>query len=120
MNLNKNIIENSYYRVRIILTFSAATILILVIISMVSYNYTRSLYLNQLSEQVNVVAKMLSEQIDGKYLHVLFGLPTNLVIIISGKYLIGIRTKVCIPKFLFSIKIWTLLYIPIQTLSPAF
>lgn len=78
MNLNKNIIENSYYRVRIILTFSAATILILVIISMVSYNYTRSLYLNQLSEQVNVVAKMLSEQIDGKYLHVLsLGLPTK-------------------------------------------
>jgi signal transduction histidine kinase len=76
--MNNNIFEKSYYRVRIILTFSAATIIILVIISMVSYNYTRSLYLNQLSEQVNVVSKMLSEQIDGKYLDVLsLGLPTK-------------------------------------------
>jgi signal transduction histidine kinase len=78
MGMNRNILENSYYRIRIILTFSVATIIILVIISMISYHYTRSLYLNQLSEQVNVVSKMISEQIDGKFLDVLsLGLPTK-------------------------------------------
>ena len=78
MNVNRNIFEKSYYKVRIIITFSVMTIIIVVIISWVSFNYTKNLYLNQLNEQVNVVVKMLSRQIDEKYLALLsFGSPTK-------------------------------------------
>ena len=74
----RNMVEKSYYKIRIIITFSVVTIIIVVIMSVVSYNYTRSLYLNQLGEQVNVVTKMLSEQIDEKYLDLLaLGAPTK-------------------------------------------
>ena len=74
----RNMVEKSYYKIRIIITFSVVTIIIVVIMSVVSYNYTRSLYLNQLGEQVNVVTKMLSEQIDEKYLDLLaLGTPTK-------------------------------------------
>ena len=54
------------------------TIIIIAIISLVSFNYTKNLYLNQLNEQVNVVAKMLAKQIDERYLALLsLGPPTK-------------------------------------------
>ncbi len=85
MSLTNNIFFNGryrpekyYYKVRIIIIFCVVTLIIVVLMSIVSYNYTRSLYLNQLSEEVNVVTKMLSEQIDKKYLDVLsLGTPTK-------------------------------------------
>ncbi len=78
MKFKEIIFEKSYYKVRIIITFSLMTIIIVVIMAIAGYNYTKSLYLNQLNEQVNVVVKMLSKQIDNKYLALLpLGAPTK-------------------------------------------
>lgn len=79
MSLKPNIFKKSYYKIKIVFTFSVVMIIIVVIMSLVSYNYTRALYLNQLGEQVNIVSKMLSEQINKKYLDLLsLGTPTKL------------------------------------------
>ncbi len=78
MEVSRHIFEKSYYKVRIIITFSVMTIIIVVLISWISYNYTKNLYLNQLNEQINVVVNMLSRQINGKYLALLsLGSPTK-------------------------------------------
>ena len=46
--------------------------------SRVGYVFIRNLYLNQLTEQVNIVTQMLTKQIDPKYLDLLsLGTPTK-------------------------------------------
>ena len=69
----------SYYKIRVIITFSIVTILLVVIMSRVGYVFVKDLYLSQLSEQVNIITKMISSQLDKKYLELLsIGLPTKL------------------------------------------
>ena len=63
--------SKSYYKIRIIVTFCAVTILLVLVFSFLSYRFVRKLYLDQLSDQVNIVTKMISRQIDNKYLELL-------------------------------------------------
>ena len=71
-------LSRSYYKIRIIVTFCAVTILLVLVFSFLSYRFVRKLYLDQLSDQVNIVTKMISHQIDNKYLELLqVGIPTN-------------------------------------------
>jgi signal transduction histidine kinase len=69
----------SYYKIRVIITFSIVTILLVVIMSRMGYVFIRDLYLEQLGEQVSIITKMISSQLDKKYLELLdIGLPTKL------------------------------------------
>ena len=71
-------LNRSYYKVRIIVTFCAVTILLVLVFSFLSYRFVKKLYLDQLSDQVNIVTKMISHQIDNKYLELLqVGVPTG-------------------------------------------
>jgi signal transduction histidine kinase len=72
-------LSQSYYKTRIIVTFCAVTILLVLILSFLSYRFVRKLYLDQLSDQVNIITKTISHQIDKKYLELLtLGKPTEL------------------------------------------
>ena len=74
----RGILENSYYRIRIIVTFCVFTIILIVIIARTSYLFVHDLYLNQLKEQVNTVTQLISNQIKPDYLNLLsLGLPTK-------------------------------------------
>ena len=64
-------LSRSYYKIRIIVTFCIITILLVLVFSFLSYRFVRKLYLDQLSDQVNIVTKMISHQIDNKYLELL-------------------------------------------------
>ena len=71
-------LKQSYYKIRIIITFCLVTILLVLILSFLSYRFIKNLYLDQLRDQVNLVTKMISHQIDHKYLDLLqIGMPTN-------------------------------------------
>ncbi len=73
-----NKFEKSYYRIRIIISFTVFTVILVVIISMVCYSFLRALYLNQLAEQVNTITQMISRQIPSQYTDLLsLGLPTK-------------------------------------------
>ena len=74
----RNFLGRSYYKVRIIITFSAVTIILVIIMSRVGYIFIKDLYLNQLSEQVNIITKMISSHLDKKYLEFFnVGIPTK-------------------------------------------
>jgi signal transduction histidine kinase len=69
----------SYYKIRVIITFSIVTMLLVVIMSRMGYVFIRDLYLDQLDEQVSIITKMISSELDKKYLELLdIGLPTKL------------------------------------------
>jgi hypothetical protein len=77
MSLIKNI-KQSYYKSRIIITFSLITIILVVVLSRAGYLFIKELYLVQLQEQVNIVAQMIAKQIEPAYLNVLeLGYPTG-------------------------------------------
>lgn len=74
-------LNRSYYKIRIIVTFCAVTILLVLVFSFLSYRFVRKLYLDQLTDQVNIVTKMISHQINDRYLDILqVGAPTSLTI----------------------------------------
>ena len=74
-------LSRSYYKIRIIVTFCAVTILLVLVFSFLSYRFVRKLYLDQLTDQVSIVTKMISHQIDERYLDILqVGPPTKLTI----------------------------------------
>ncbi|MFO7445309.1 MAG: ATP-binding protein [Ignavibacteriaceae bacterium] len=74
----KKINIQSYYKTRIIVTFSIVTILIVIILSRTGYIFIKNIYLNQLGEQVKIVANMLANQIETDYLDLLeIGNPTG-------------------------------------------
>jgi signal transduction histidine kinase len=75
MSLIKNI-KQSYYKSRIIFTFSLITIILVIALSRVGYLFIKDLYLIQLQEQVNIVSQMIAKQIDPAYLNLLeYGSP---------------------------------------------
>jgi signal transduction histidine kinase len=72
-------LNRSYYKVRIIVTFCAVTILLILVLSFLSYRFVKKLYLDQLTDQVNIITKMISHQIDKRYLELLtLGKPAEL------------------------------------------
>lgn len=69
---------SSYYKLRIILTFSAVTAALVILLSQLSYVFIRKIYLEQIEEQVLSSVKSISKQIDKSYLNVLdLGMPTE-------------------------------------------
>lgn len=67
-----------YYKTRIIITFTAVTILLVIIISRTAYLFIKDLYLKQLSEQAEIVSTVIGKQIDRDYLNLLeIGTPTG-------------------------------------------
>ncbi|MGD8781389.1 MAG: ATP-binding protein [Ignavibacteria bacterium] len=86
MNLIEKLLQKSYYRVRIILTFGLATILLVILMSRLSYKFVKDLYLSQLSEKVNVVSTLIASQISSTYLNILqLGQPTNSTLVYFQK-----------------------------------
>lgn len=72
-------LKKSYYKTRIIFTFSVVTIILVVAISVTSYNFMRNLYLEEISSHVNTSTQIVSNQIDESYLDILsIGSPTKL------------------------------------------
>ncbi len=72
-------LNKSYYKIRIIAAFSIITAALVIALSVVSYFFVRNLYIEQLSEQVNVVTQMLANQFQKKYVNLLqFGMPTRM------------------------------------------
>lgn len=72
----KSILNKSYYKIRIILTFGFVTVLLVVVMSIVSYQFIKNLYLEELTDHVKTVSHLLSKQIDEAYLTLLhFGSP---------------------------------------------
>ncbi len=59
------------FKLRLILTFCTIAILLVTLMSLVSYRFVREIYLNQLSEQVSLAAKVIGAELDAKYLSLL-------------------------------------------------
>jgi len=60
-------IHKNYYRNRIIITFSIVTILLVALLSKVSYDFMHDFYLDQLSENVKTNTELAVGQIDQPY-----------------------------------------------------
>jgi len=59
-------------------TFGFVTICLVLLLSRISYVFIKDLYLDQLSERVNTVSRLVASQIDKTYLNILqFGIITN-------------------------------------------
>jgi len=72
------LIRNSYYKLRIILTFCIVTIALVILMSRLSYVFIRNIYLAQMKEQVKNLTTAMSKQIDSTSLNMLeYGLPTK-------------------------------------------
>jgi signal transduction histidine kinase len=72
------LLKRSYYKLQIILLFSLVAIAIVIVASRISYIFTRDLYLEQINEQVKLVAGLLGNQFDDSYLQILsFGTPVK-------------------------------------------
>ncbi|NWF89614.1 MAG: hypothetical protein HXY50_09150, partial [Ignavibacteriaceae bacterium] len=70
--------RNSYYKFRIIFTFVAVTVGLVILMSQLSYIFIRKIYLEQVEEQVLSSIKSISKQIEKPYLNILdLGLPTQ-------------------------------------------
>jgi len=65
------VLKRSYYKTQIIFLFSLVAIGIVIVASRISYVFTKDLYLKQIKEQVNMVARLLGNQVDENYLRVL-------------------------------------------------
>ena len=65
------ILNKNHYRNKIILTFSVVTILMVALLSKVSYDFLYDFYIDQLSENVKTNTKLTVGQIDTRYKTVL-------------------------------------------------
>jgi signal transduction histidine kinase len=63
-----NLFSKSYYKYKIIITFSIVTILLVAVLANVSYNFMNKFYLNELSNNVKKTTLLTSMQIDTTYL----------------------------------------------------
>lgn len=78
MNFIKNILNNYYYKIRIVLTFSLVTILLVVILSRISYQFVKDIYLSQITEQAVISVKTVQSQMDQEYIDILdLGKPSG-------------------------------------------
>lgn len=80
MKKDNSFFSRSYYKIRIIVTFCAVTVILVVLISWTGYVFVKDLYLNNLIEKVNNVTGLLANQINKSYLGLLeIGPPTETV-----------------------------------------
>ena len=89
-------IHKSTFKTKIIITFSIVMLIFVIIVARVSYQFVRSLYLNQLSEQVNIITIMISKQVERKYLTALsVGQPTAT----TKKYFMNLFGQYVYPEY---------------------
>jgi|SRR3989339_231348 len=70
-------LSRSYYKLRIIVTFCVVTVVLVILMSQISYVFIRKIYLDQIGDQVMSSVKSISKQIDASYLNLLeLGMPT--------------------------------------------
>ncbi len=63
-----NFLNKSYYKYKIIITFSVVTILLVAILSKISYGFMKEFYLEQLSDNVKKTTSLTAVRIDTTYL----------------------------------------------------
>jgi signal transduction histidine kinase len=64
-------------KTRIIVVFTSVTIFLIILMALTSYRFVRTIYLNQLTDQVKMLSRVLAGQIDPPYLEMLqIGIPT--------------------------------------------
>jgi len=63
----KNFLQKYYLKIRIVLTFCVVTLLLVLIMSQISYHYTRNSYLIQVSNHARTIAGIIAKQIDANY-----------------------------------------------------
>ena len=64
----KNLLQKYYLKIRIILTFCVVTFILVLIMSSISYQYTRQIYLDQISQHAQAITGIMAKQIDTSYL----------------------------------------------------
>lgn len=104
MTVLKNYLGQSYYKLRIIITFCVVTIALVVLMSRLSYLSIRNIYLEQTKDQIMNLTTAINKQIEKSYLDMLeLGMPTqtieNYFIDIFNKNLSGDTTN---AAFLFN------------------
>ena len=78
MNLISSIFKRSYYKIRIIVTFSIFTIALVIIMSVICFHFIRNLYLEQMADQLNILSRITANQIDRDYVKLLqVGVPVK-------------------------------------------
>jgi len=63
----KNFLQKYYLKIRIVLTFCIVTFLLVLIMSQISYHYTRDSYLTQVSNHAKTITGIMAKQIDENY-----------------------------------------------------
>lgn len=63
-----NPFNKSYYKYRIVFTFSLVTIILVAVLARVSYVLVKELYLDQISSNVNKTIQLTADQIDKSYI----------------------------------------------------
>lgn len=98
------IFSNSYYRIRILLTFSLISIILLGFAFQISYQLVRQIYIDQLSSQVITVTTISASQLDRTFLHLLTQSgQKNAVSDYYRNYLIQLdKTSQIQPAFIFN------------------
>lgn len=71
MKVISRFFAQSYYRARILFTFSFISLILLVLAFQTSYQLVRRIYIEQLSSQVITVTTMAASQMDRTFLHLL-------------------------------------------------
>lgn len=79
MKTINELIKNSYYRNRIIFTFSVVAALLVISLSRISYLFVKDLYVGQISETTTRTTIMVAQEFDDNFLTILqIGKPTDL------------------------------------------
>ncbi len=78
MAVLKSYLGQSYYKLRIIITFCVVTIVLVLLMSRLSYVFIRNIYLDQTKDQIMNLTTAIYNQIDKPYLDMLeLGMPTQ-------------------------------------------
>jgi len=67
----KSLLNKYYLKIRIILTFCGVTFILVLIMSQVSYHYTRDSYLIQVSTHAQSITGIMAKQIDANFINLL-------------------------------------------------
>lgn len=78
MSILQKYLSGSYYKLRIIFTFCLVTIVLVLLMSLLSYVFIRNIYLDQTKDQIMSLTAAIRKQIDKSYLNMLeLGIPTE-------------------------------------------
>lgn len=74
----RSVIQKSYYKVRIISTFTLISAALVILMTWLSYRFVRGIYLEQASIHLKTLSKIISQRIEKPYLDLLsIGPPTE-------------------------------------------